>query len=188
MLNTNLQAMANEQKKSERPPLEGGTYPAIINMLVDLGEQRELKFGSQSEYQINRMLWIGTIMPTEEYEVEFDGETFTRYQVLGKQVKFSANEKSNLAVIHRALCDADSPVSDLLGQQSAVVVGHTRTGNPKITNFGKPMKGMSVKLPEGEQLIMVDESQWDDIDNVDLPQFLIDKIKDRVGGPGSDSE
>jgi len=183
MLNKSISEIPSE--KVERPKLEVGTYPGIVNLLVDLGEHENEKFGKPGEFTRNRMIWMGVIFPTEAYDVELEDETVTRYQVLGKELKFSPNDKSNLVQYHRALCAKDSPVSDLLGAPGTFAVELTSGGNPKIAGVSKPMKGMSVKLPSDATLTLISEDDWDNADDLDLPPFLIEKIKDRLGGPNN---
>ena len=185
MLNTKLTDMPSP--KSDRPKLERGSYPGIINLLIDLGEQRGLKFGQPdvpANYETKRKLWIGIIFPTESYEVTTDdGDTFERYQVLGKEVTLSNNEKAKLVEYHKALCKPDSPVSALAGAPCLVAVDMTSNGNPKVGSLNPPMKGTAIKMPKGQEITVISEDDWDSIDDADLPPFLIDRVNKRVGGP-----
>jgi len=187
---TMLNVTPNEipAEKSTTPVIESGTYHAIISLIVDLGMQKEKIFESkdkpdeactEEDYKIGHQLWFSFTLPTERYEVEVDGEVFERDQVLGKQYKMSKSDKSNLIIMYKAVVKDGRNFGQMVGMPVTVTTGMTSGGNPKVMSVSSPMKGAVVAAPLVEPFI-VDEGEWDNVDELKLPDFLKDMIKNRV--------
>lgn len=78
---------ATKKQTSNIPPLEGGTYSAVCVGVIDIGEQKNEKFGNYS----NKMIFIFEI-PDEK--IEIDGEMKPRW--LSQEYTVSLSDKSNL--------------------------------------------------------------------------------------------
>lgn len=78
---------AKKKPGSDIQPLEGGTYCAVCVGVIDIGEQKNEKFGNYS----NKMIFIFEI-PDEK--VEIDGEMKPRW--LSQEYTVSLSDKSNL--------------------------------------------------------------------------------------------
>ena len=169
---------------SDRPTLETGqTYPAMIDLIVDLGDQRSIKFGTKDEEEVCREIWIGVCFPTEVFTVETDDGELELCQVLGKQVKIKAGDRANITKIHKAVCKSGETIQDMLGKPCSVVTGLTSGNNLKIDALNGPIRGSSVKLPANRELTLITEDDWDNIDDAKLPDFIKGIVKRRVGGP-----
>ena len=183
MLNMKMSDIPQPESKSTRPKLETGTYPAIVDLIVDLGVQSVERYEEKGVFDDKRRIWVGVCLPTEVYTVESDDGDVEYCQVIGKEENFSPNDESNITKYYKALCSPDEVVSDMLGKACTVTIGMTSGNKPKIMSISSAMKGTSIKLPKGHELVAVGENEWDKVDDYDIPKFLKDAIKARVGGP-----
>lgn len=164
--------------KKSNGRIEDGTYGARIQGLVDLGLQKTEWKGETKE---NYKVFITFEFPTERVEVE----GVSRPRWLSKEYTISTHEKSALYGLLKA-ADPDGKatnkgrhVKGLLGLPVMVEVGSTESGNAKVVNVIKPMKGMAV----GE---LENPTTFFDLDKIDfkvwekLPTWLQDKIKGGV--------
>jgi len=171
---------------NNKPKLDvGQTYPAIIDLLIDLGDQRGTDFNTK-EPNIKRKLWVGVCFPTEVYEVEMEGEVTEFCQVLGKSMNVAKGKKAELVLTFDAVCKTGESIADMLGKACSVVVKANGAGNPAIEKINGPIRGSAVKLPEGRELTLITEDDWPKVDADEigfLPDFLKRTIRERVGGP-----
>ena len=172
---------------SNSPKVEAGVYPGLISLICDLGIQKDKKYDSRGksddactdeDYEIAHKVWFSFTLPTERYEVENNGNTEVRDQVIGVKYTLSNNEKSNLMKMYKAVVKDNRTFGQMLGMPVTVTVGMTNTGNPKVTGVAGPMRGTTVAEPLREPML-VDEGDWDNVDDLDLPEFLKDMIKAR---------
>jgi hypothetical protein len=159
--------------------VEDGTHVARVQGIVDLGIQKSEWKGEIKDVQ---KVFITFEFPTERIEV--DGVSRPRW--LSKEYTVSNHEKSALFSLLKAI-DPDGKVTNkgrnvkaLLGLPVMVEVGSTETGNAKVVNTIKLMKGMVVDALENPTTFF-------DIDRVDitvwnrLPKWLQEKIQGGVG-------
>jgi len=182
MLNKKLSELSTGGSKIERPKLEAGTYPAIIDLLVDLGVQSVERFEEKGVFDERRRIWVGVCFPTETYTIEVDDEEVEYCQVVGKEENLTSGEKANLTKYFNAVCSGDDSIRDMLAKPCTVTVGITSGGKPKIAALSSPMKGTAIKMPKDREPVLVEEGDWDNVDDLNIPDFLKEKIKNRVGG------
>ena len=189
MLNVNINTMQVEAAPNTTPMLEPGTYPAVISMIVELGKQRRQKFETlgrkeseltDRDFTTAQYIWVSYTLPTERYTMISDeGEEYERDQVVGEQLKWSTHEKSNLVKRYTAICRDGRDFMDMIGMPVTVTTGLTSGGKPKVIGVSAPMKGTQVAAPLREPL-MVQDNQWDQVDDIDMPEFIRKMIKERV--------
>lgn len=173
---------------SDAPKIEDGSYPAVISLIVDLGVQRQKKFDSKdkpdeactdADYDEGHQLWYSFCLPTERYTLEGDDGPYERDQIVGKQYKMSRSDKSNLVIMYKALVKDGRTFGEMIGMPCLVNTGTTSGGKTKVVSVNPPMRGMAVGEPLVAPKIVTDED-YDNIDNIDLPDFLKDMINNRV--------
>lgn len=167
-----------ENGGSNIPILAEGSYPAVCYMLVDIGLQRNERYGNSS-----RKVIIGWEVAGEY--VEIDGEQKPR--VFSARYTASLNEKAILrrdlaAWRGRDFTDAELQAFDLksiLGAPCLIQVIHKESNGKKYANLASIMK-----LPKGlepPQLTLdkvvfdIDESDLSLIK--DLPEWIANAIK-----------
>ena len=181
MLNKTISDL--EVQSSNKPELDlGSPYPAVIDLIVNLGEQHGTKFGTD-EATITQQLWIGFAFPTEMYDIEVDGEEKSVCVQLGRRVNVTTGDRAALTKIHKAVCKPSAPLDDMAGKPCTVVLAPGKGKNPNIDTVSGPMKGTAVKLATDHEVVVVDEDGWDNIDDFPIPDFIKDIVKKRVGGP-----
>lgn len=173
---------------SSTPLLPAGVYPGVISLIADLGQQRDVKFDSQkksaddltdADYEQAHQLWFSFALPTERYEVEYDDETVLRDQVIGKMYKVSNSEKANLIKMYQAVVTDGRNFGEMIGMPVTVTTGMTSGNKPKVTGIAAPMRGMTVTDPVREPLL-VTQNDWEGVDDLEIPEFIKDLIKNRV--------
>ncbi len=188
MLNMNPTTTPSSGSGSSAPVLEASTYPGLISLIVDLGVQKNKKFDSrlkddadctEDDYDIAHFLWYSYTLPTERYESEYEGELSLRDQVVGEQLRVSSSDKAKLVIRYKAIVKDGRNYGDMLGMPVTVQTGLTSGGKAKVTGVSAPMRGMDVGQPLREPLLVTDED-WDNVDNLELPDFLKNMIKERV--------
>jgi hypothetical protein len=170
----------------EKKVLEAGAYPAIADMVVDLGIQAS----PNSQYPAKRTVLLRFQIPSERVEITKDGETKDLPAVISRTLGLSLNEKSTLRQLlqswrGRAFTPEELKKFDLvnvLGKPAFVNVTHSVKGDRTYANLTSLMplpKGMPAPVLEGEAL-------WYSIDEPDpavfdkLPAWVQDKIANRV--------
>ena len=175
--------------KTDIPAMEEGTYPAVISMIVDLGQQRNLKFDSRKvpeadrtdkDYQVQHKLWFSFAFPTERFELENDeGEITTHDQIKGKALTVSTDSRATLQQLYSAICKKGETYGEMLGMPVSITYGKNQAGNLGIIGISGPMKGTKVDAPL-KPLVIVGEDSYDNLDDVEIPEFLKTMIKERV--------
>ncbi len=174
--------------KSTVEVVEAGVYPAVISLIVDLGIQKQKKFDSkdkpddkctQADWDVSRQIWYSFTLPTERFEVETDGEVVLRDQILGKMYKVSRSDKSNLMKMYKSVVKDGRSLGDMVGMPVTVTTGITSGGKARVDNVAPPMRGSSVDAPLNEPMV-VSEAHWDTVDDLLLPEFIKEMIKNRV--------
>lgn len=170
----------------EKKVLEAGAYPAIADMVVDLGIQAS----PNSQYPAKRTVLLRFQIPSERVEITKDGETKDLPAVISRTLGLSLNEKSTLRQLlqswrGRAFTPEELKKFDLvnvLGKPAFINVTHSTKGDRTYANLTSIMplpKGMPAPTLEGEAL-------WYSIDEPDpavfdkLPAWVQDKIANRV--------
>ena len=170
---------AGGKKKSSNGRVEDGLFPARIVQILDLGIQKN---EWQGEEKIQHQVRITFEFPTEKVMVD-DVE---RPRWLGKNYTVSNHEKSALFALLKA-ADPDGSVTNkgrnvkaMLGLPLMVEVGSTGTGNAKIANTSRLMKGMTVAELENEPQFfdMSDASTFDVFEK--LPKWIQEIIQGGV--------
>lgn len=173
---------------SSAPVLEAGVYPGVISLIVDLGIQKNKKFDSQNkpdeqctdaDYDVGHFLWYSFALPTERYEAEYDDETVERDQIIGKQYKVSKSDKANLTIMYKAVVKDGRTFGEMVGMPVTVTSGITSGGKAKVVSIAGPMRGTNVADPIKPPMI-VSDADWDNVDDLDIPDFLKEMIKNRV--------
>jgi len=173
---------------SSAPTIEDGVYPAVISLIADLGVQKNKIYESRGkadddctpdDYDIGHQLWFSFSLPTERYTAEYEGEEVTRDPVLGKGFKVSKSDKSNLVKMYTAVVKDGRSFGEMLGMPVTVTTGTTSGGKPKVVSIAAAMRGTSVADPIND-LVLVSEDDWDNVDDLAIPDFLKTMIKERV--------
>ena len=174
---------------SSTPVIETGVYPGVISMIVDLGIQKNKKFDSKDkpdevctndDYDIAHQIWYSFTLPTERYTVEdSDGNEVERDAVVGTQYKVSKSDKANLIKMYKAVVKDGRTFGEMLGMPVTVTTGLTSGGKAKVANVAGPMRGTQVAPPLRDPML-VTEDDWDNVDDLDIPDFLKTMIKNRV--------
>jgi hypothetical protein len=170
----------------EKKVLEAGAYPAVCDMVVDLGVQAS----PGGLYAPKRSVLLRFQIPSERVEITKDGETKDLPAVISRTLGLSLNEKSTLRQLlqswrGRAFTPEELKKFDLvnvLGKPAFINVTHSTKGDRTYANLTSIMplpKGMPAPQLEGEAL-------WYSIDEPDpavfdkLPAWVQDKIAGRV--------
>ena len=170
----------------EKKVLEAGAYPAICDMVVDLGVQAS----PGGLYAPKRSVLLRFQIPSERVEITKDGETKDLPAVISRTLGLSLNEKATLRQLlqswrGRAFTPDELKKFDLvnvLGKPAFVNITHSVKGDRTYANLTSIMqlpKGMPAPELEGEAL-------WYSIDEPDaavfdkLPAWVQDKISNRV--------
>ena len=172
----NVNRKAGSANKNGR--VEDGTYPARIVQIVDLGIQKN---EWQGEEKLVDQVMITFEFPTETVEIE--GEQKPRW--LSKQYTKSMNEKAALYKLVEAV-DPDGKTSSkgkhprkLLGLPCMVTVGSTVSGNAKIVDTSRLMKGLAVD-DLYNPAVYFDLASTDKTIFDTFPDWLQNKIKEAV--------
>lgn len=164
---------------SSIPVLPEGSYAAVCYMLVDIGLQKNERYGNSS-----RKVIIGWELPDEFVEV--DGEQKPR--VFSTQYTASLNEKAILrrdlaAWRGRDFTDEELFAFDLksiVGAPCLIQIIHKDGGNGKtyanLASIMKLPRGMAVPPPTLDRIVFdIDESPLSDMDK--LPEWIAKKIE-----------
>lgn len=168
-----------EGKKKSSGRIDDGVYVARIVQLIDLGIQENEWEGVTKEQQ---KVFITFEFPTERIVVD----DVDRPRWLSKDYTVSLSEKATLYKLLKA-ADPDGKITNkgrnvkaLLGLPVMVEVGSTSTGNAKIVNTTRVMKGMTVGELENPT-VFFDLDKPDMIIFNKLPEWLKEKIKTGIG-------
>jgi hypothetical protein len=171
---------------AERKPLEAGAYPAVCDMVVDLGVQQS----PGGLYAPKRSVLLRFQIPSERVEITRDGQTVDLPAVISRTLGLSLNEKATLRQLlqswrGRAFTTEELKAFDLvnvLSKPAFINVTHSTKGDRTYANLTSIMpmpKGMPAPTLEGEAL-------WYSVDEPDalvfdkLPNWVQDKIANRV--------
>lgn len=173
-----MSLIVNGSSASNIPPVPAGTHLAVCNMLVDLGEQYNERYGNSS-----RKVLIGWEIPEEKIELE-DGP---HSRTIRKQYTASLNEKSNLRKDLAAWRGRDFTPEELkafdlhniVGASCMINVIHTKKDDRSYANISAIMalpKGMGKgSLTEKPLVFDLDTASLDDVE--ELPNWIGDIIK-----------
>lgn len=188
MLNMTPNDMPSSPSSSSAPTLEAGVYPGVISLIMDLGIQKDKKYDSRmkdddictdDDYNIGHQLWFSFCLPTERYEVEQDGEVVERDMLIGKKFLLSKSDKSNLIKMYRAVVKDGRTFGQMIGMPVTVTTGLTSGGKAKVVSIAGPMRGTSVGEPLDPPML-VDEDKWNEVDSLNIPEFLKEMIHNRL--------
>lgn len=171
---------------AERKPLEAGAYPAVCDMVVDLGVQQS----PGGLYAPKRSVLLRFQIPSERVEITRDGQTVDLPAVISRTLGLSLNEKATLRQLlqswrGRAFTQEELKAFDLvnvLSKPAFINVTHAVKGDRTYANLSTIMplpKGMPAPELEGEAL-------WYTPDDHDfttfgkLPQWVQDKVNNRM--------
>lgn len=168
----------NAKSSEKMPPIPEGTYLAVCNMLVDLGDQYNEQFG-----KTQRKVLIGWELPEETFES--NGVTKTRQ--LSQKYTQSLSERGNLRKDLASWRGRDFTPEELeafdlrniVGASCLLNVIHREYNGNKYANIagvvalpkGMPKAGLSAPAI----VIDLDTATLDDIDQ--LPNWIADIIK-----------
>lgn len=169
----------SENKGSSIPLLEEGTYPAVCNMLVDLGLQYSERYGKHS-----RKVLIGWEVIGET--VEIDGKEEPR--TFSARYTASLNEKSELRKTLKAWRGRDFTLEELkefnlrniIGAPCFIQIIHNTAANGNIyANLAavtRLPKGYEAPTLSTEPVVYdIDESDPEDVNK--LPNWIADIIR-----------
>lgn len=158
-------------------PIPEGTYPAVCNMLVDLGMQKNEQYNTTS-----RKVLIGWQLPDET--IEIDGKPEPR--TISKRYTLSLSESSNLRADLAAWRGRDFTPQELQAFDLRNIVGagcligiiHKESNGKKYANISSIMalpKGMSKPQTTGTPTVFdLDEDPLDVVDK--LPKWIYEII------------
>lgn len=162
------------------PVLEEGSYAAVCYMLVDIGMQRNERYGNSS-----RKVIIGWEIADEFVDV--DGEKKPR--VFSARYTASLNEK---AILRRDLAAwrgrefteaelAEFDLRNIIGAPCLIQIIHKEGGNGKmyanLASIMKLPKGMNIPKMTLEPIVYdIDDSPIEDVDK--LPEWIANMVKD----------
>ena len=172
MLNVKLKDMP---VSAGSEPLEASMYPARLVGLYDIGDH-------SSQWGNKRQMVAMFELPTEASEDE-DGTIRPRllstfYNLLPY---FSAKAKVNELTDSLGLKQSET-YADLLGRACQIdVIAKTNDGKTvnRIASVSKLGKGMDVAEPMST-LTVVSEESWGNLDNIDMPDWIKEKIGERI--------
>lgn len=168
---------------NKAPEIDPGPYPAVITMIADLGVQRKKKFDAKSEDDTvdEHQIWISYAFPTETFTFEDDeGNEVEREQIKGRSYKVSSDSRANLQKVYSAICKNGETYADMLGKTCTVVWGPNQNGTPSIQSVAAPMKGTKVEAKTNP--ILVTEDDYDNLEELGVPEFIRKIIASRVNG------
>lgn len=157
-------------------PIPEGTYPAVCNMLIDLGMQKNETYGTTS-----RKVLIGWQLPDETIEIEGKEEP----RSISKRYTLSLSESSNLRADLAAWRGRDFTPQELQSFDLRNIVGvgcligiiHKESNGKKYANISSIMalpKGMLKPQMSGEPTVF--DLDADPLDNIDKLPKWIDEI------------
>lgn len=157
-------------------PIPEGTYPAVCNMLIDLGMQKNETYGTTS-----RKVLIGWQLPDET--IEIDGKEEPRS--ISKRYTLSLSESSNLRADLAAWRGRDFTPQELQAFDLRNIVGvgcligiiHKESNGKKYANISSIMalpKGMPKPQISGEPTVF--DLDTDPLDAINLLPKWIDEI------------
>jgi hypothetical protein len=165
-------------------PLEAGSYPATVYMLVDLGKQTVTWEGVSD---LKHQLWIGFEIGGETRD---DGKPLT----MGKKVNLSFNEKSTLFGMVKSLFPGitddqldEFDLTTIIGKSALVTISHytSRDGyaRAKLESTLTPLpKGVKAPQMRSEPLVYTgDESDVNTFAR--LPEWLQKVVDEGASKP-----
>ena len=170
----------------ERKPLEAGAYPAVADMIVDLGVQPS----PGGQFAPKRTVMIRFQIPSERVEITKNGETKSLPAVISRTLGLSLNEKATLRQLLQSWRGkAFTPeelkrfdLANVLGKPAFINVTHSVKGEKTYANLTSIMplpKGMPASVLEGEALIYSTDAPDPDVFDK-LPEWVQDKIAARI--------
>lgn len=155
--------------------LEPAMYPARLVSLVDIGSH-------DSPWGLKRQIVATFELPTEQGETD-EGEPRARLLSAFFNVPDGYTPKAKLVQFVETLQKkAGEPYGALLGRACQIEVtekqvdGKTQNRVGAVTKVGK---GMDVADPISD-LLLVSEDSWDNLDNLNVPNWIKEKIEARV--------
>lgn len=148
-----------------RKPIEAGAYPAVCDMIVDLGVQPS----PGGQFAPKRTVVLRFQIPSIRVEITKDGETKDLPAVISRTVGLSLNEKSTLYSLLTAWRGKSfTPeelkafdLSKVAGKPAFINVTHSTKGDRTYANLTSIMpmpKGMKAPVLEGEALVYSTDS------------------------------
>lgn len=135
---------ADKPKGRDFGRLEDGPHLARIVSVIDLGLQEQTDWKTKEKTDPKKIVMITYETPDEMITYEKDGEEVTKPRWISKDYTLSLHEKSALTGLIKALKPDLESLEEFLNLPCMITVGSTATGNAKITNVAKPMKGAVV--------------------------------------------
>jgi hypothetical protein len=175
-------AILAKLKPSEFKPLDAGTYLAICDAVVAVGQQ-ETKFGPKDT------LYLRFEVPAERFKFTRDGEEVDEPGTIWARYNINLHEKAKLCQHVEAWRGvgftpqeelAGFDLSTLLGTPCMISVKHSHDGDKTYANVetvAKIMKGQEIPPQELSSICFgpEDTDQWED-----LPGFLQKRYDARV--------
>lgn len=149
----------------------GGSYPAVLVGLIDMGTQA-VSFGGETKDQ-HKVLLVFELTG----ECDSKGDTFK----LAKDFTFSLNSKAKLRGFlegwegRKFSDDENIDLSSYMGRQCVVNVAEGSSANGKkfvdVSSASKPMKGLTVPPPTVEQVCWTFDGQ-DPRNDPPIPEWV----------------
>ena len=176
-----MSLIASAKTETNYTPIPEGTYLAVCNMLIDLGEQVNKKYDS-----IARKVLIGWEIPNET--ITIDGEEKPR--IISKQYTNSLGKKASLRADliswrGRDFTDEELAAFDLkniVGASCLINIVHNESGDRVYANISGIMalpKGMPKgQLSEPPTVFDLDVDPLESVEK--LPAWIAEKVKSSV--------
>lgn len=173
-----MSLIASAKSTDKMPPIPEGTYLAVCNMLIDLGDQYNEQWGKSQ-----RKVLIGWELPEETIETK-DG---TKTRQLSQKYTNSLSDRGNLRKDLAAWRGRDFTPEELTGFDLKNIVGascllniiHREYNGQKYANVAGVMalpKGMPRAMVSAPPVVIdLDTASLKDID--ELPTWIGDIIK-----------
>lgn len=169
-----------------RKPIEAGAYPAVCDLIADLGVQPS----PGGQFAPKRTVVLRFQIPSIRVEITKDGETKNLPAVISRTVGLSLNEKSTLYALLTAWRGKSFTAEELkafdlskvAGKPAFINVTHSTKGDRTYANLTSIMpmpKGMKAPVLEGEALVYSTDSP--DVSTFSaLPTWMQEKIHTRI--------
>ena len=169
-----------------RKPIEAGAYPAVLDMIVDVGIQPS----PGGQYAPKRTVILRFQIPEIRVEITREGETVELPAVISRTLGLSLNEKSTLyGLLTSWRGKAFTPeelkkfdLSKIAGKAAFVNITHSVKGDRTYANLTSIMplpKAIPAPVMEGEALVYSTDSP-DPAIFAKLPNWMQEKIQNRI--------
>lgn len=182
--------MAKDTGGKDFKKVPPGAHFAICNLIADCGLQEG--FGGKAQHKI----YIRWEVPDERVSYEKDGKQLEGPCSIGSMYTLSLSEKANLRkVLENWRGKPFTPqelqgfdITNVLGKCCQIMVTHSEDGKyaniTGVMGISKDQKARSQGAKPENQPVAFSIDQWDQKAFTALPNWLKDKIENRMEDPG----